>query len=59
VKDPLWVCKDGKALRVKEMTDSHLANSIAKIQRSREGWRRKWLDRLLLEKEIRSLGIKY
>lgn len=59
MNDPLWVCKDGRTLKVKEMTNSHLSNSIAKIQRSRNGWRREWLGRLLLEREIRAQGIRY
>lgn len=58
MNDPIWVCKDGRRLHVKEMTNSHLGFAIAKIERSRN-WRRGWLPRLLLEREIRSLGIRY
>ena len=55
--DPVWTCRDGRRVRIGEMTDSHLANCIAKIQRSPRGWRRWWLDRLLLEQQIRSMGL--
>lgn len=52
--DPIWVCKDGRKMKAGEMTDQHLANCIAKIERSR-GWRKVWLPRLRLEQEIRSI----
>jgi hypothetical protein len=35
-----------------DMDDAHLANAIAKIERSRR-WRREWLARLYLEQDIR------
>lgn len=52
--DPIWVCRDGRRMKVGEMTDDHLANCIAKIYR---GWRGRahWLPRLLLEQEIRAI----
>lgn len=53
--DPIWICRDGRRIKVGQMTDSHLANAIAKIERSRTGWRREWLGRLKLEQVIRSL----
>lgn len=58
MRDPIWVCKDGRRMHVKEMDDNHLANCIRKIERSR-GWRKHWLPRLLLEQEIRALGLRY
>jgi hypothetical protein len=54
--DPIWTCRDGRRIRVGEMTDSHLANSIAKIQRS-ANWRKGWLPRLQLEETIRRMGL--
>lgn len=57
MNDPIWQCADGRQLHVGEMTDSHLQNCINKILRSRKGWRRHWLDRLLLEQQIRAMGL--
>jgi len=53
--DPIWVTRDGRRMRVGEMHIDHLKNCIAKITRSRRGWRAHWLPRLLLELDIRSL----
>jgi hypothetical protein len=53
--DPIWKCRDGREMKIGDMTDSHLANCIAKILRSRKGWRREYLDRLQLERVIRSI----
>lgn len=50
--DPIWVCKDGRRMKVGDMDNAHLANAIAKIERSRR-WRREWLARLYLEQDIR------
>jgi hypothetical protein len=52
--DPIWVCKDGRRMKVSEMEMSHLLNAIAKIERSRR-WRKEWLPRLHLEVTIRTL----
>jgi hypothetical protein len=52
--DTLWVCADGRQVMVSHMADDHLHNCIAKILRSRT-WRRQYLDRLLLEVEIRRI----
>lgn len=59
MNDPIWVCRDGRRMLVKEMTNSHLANSIARIRRSPKGWRREWLPRLELEVLIRNMGMRY
>jgi hypothetical protein len=53
--DRLWVCADGRALLVSQMEDRHLANCIAKILRSRSGWRREYLERLQIELVVRSI----
>ncbi len=50
---PVWQCKDGRLIPVNQMTDSHLANCIARIIRL--NWRREWLERLQLEQQIRSM----
>lgn len=55
VYDPIWIAKDGKHWRISQMTTSHIVNCIAKIQRSKRGWRREYLERLELELYIRSL----
>lgn len=44
-------------MKVHQMEDSHIANAIAKIQRSSKGWRREWLERLQLEQQIRNMGM--
>ncbi len=46
--DEKWQCEDGSLISVYQMTDSHVANSIAMIRRSR-GWRARWLPRLQAE----------
>lgn len=55
--DPFWVCRDGRRMKVEQMDDRHLANAIAKIERSRR-WRREWLPRLYLERDIRAQGLR-
>jgi len=54
--DPIWVTRDGRFLKISEMETSHVLNAIAKIRRSRSGWRIEYLDRLELELVIRSIG---
>lgn len=51
---PIWITAKGEHLSISQMTTSHIINCIRKIQRSRKGWRREYLERLLLELEIRS-----
>jgi hypothetical protein len=53
--DRMWVTKDGRWMHVGQMSHDHLLFAIAKIRRSRNGWRRDWLPRLELELVIRSL----
>ncbi len=52
--DPIWVCKDGRKLKIGEMSTDHVKHAIAMIQRSRN-WRRGMLARLELELDIRRL----
>lgn len=54
MKDTIWQCADGRLIPVRQMEYSHLLNCIAKIQRDGT-WRRKYLDRLLLELTIRDM----
>lgn len=42
-------------MTIGQMTDSHLNNCIAKIMRSRTGWRSEYLERLQLELTIRAI----
>lgn len=55
--DPIWICKDGRRLKVAQMDDHHLRAAIAMIERSRR-WRKCWLARLYLELEMRSQGLR-
>lgn len=55
--DPVWVCRDGKRMKVGEMDIFHLIRSINKIERSRR-WRKEWLPRLYLELDIRRIKIQ-
>ena len=55
MKDMIWICKDGRRMRITEMETSHIRNAIAMIERSVKGWRRSYLERLRLELEIRNL----
>ena len=50
----IWETRDGRRVPVSKMSDSHLANAINLILR-KQTWRREYLDRLLLETEIRAL----
>jgi hypothetical protein len=52
--DTLWICADGRQVMVSDMADDHLHNCIDRIL-SRRNWRRQYLDRLLLEVEIRRI----
>jgi hypothetical protein len=54
MQDTVWVCRDGRRILVSYMTDSHLHNCMAMILR-RRNWRREYIDRLLLEVEIRRI----
>jgi hypothetical protein len=54
--DGVWTTKDGQQYNVSAMETSHIRNCVAKIERSKTGWRREWLERLLLELEIRAMG---
>ncbi len=53
--DRIWETADGRLVPVSQMETSHIINCIRKIQRSRKGWRKEYLDRLLLEIEIRNM----
>lgn len=55
MQDTIWVCADGRRLLVSQMDDRHLHNCIAKIRRSRRGWRREYLERLEIELTIRAI----
>ena len=55
MKDTMWTCADGRQVLVSQMEYSHLLNCISKIHRSRKGWRKEYLPRLLLELDIRDI----
>jgi len=56
MQDKVWITADGRRLLVSQMETRHLINCVAKILRSRRGWRLEYLERLQLELFIRSLG---
>jgi hypothetical protein len=53
--DRIWKCRDGRELPVGRMSSRHIVHSIRLIRRT--GWRREFLDRLVLELEMRSQGL--
>jgi hypothetical protein len=55
MQDTVWECADGRTVLVSQMEYSHLLNCIAKIRRSRKGWRKEYLPRLELELTIREI----
>jgi len=55
--DLIWITKEGERLRISDMETRHINNCVAKILRSKRGWRREYLDRLLLELEIRAASL--
>lgn len=55
MQDTVWVTADGRKVLVSKMEYSHLLNCIAKIKRSRRGWRKEYLPRLELELTIRDI----
>jgi len=55
--DRVWTCRDGRMIPIRQMTDSHLHNCIRMILRNKR-WRRNYLDRLLLEVQIREIERK-
>ena len=50
----IWTCADGRRVAIPEMETRHIINCIRMIQR-KKNWRRHYLDRLLLELEIRGI----
>lgn len=48
----VWICKDGEALKIKDMTDSHLKNSISYLEKN-PNWRKKFLPKLRAEQRHR------
>lgn len=56
--DQIWVTAKGEAILVSKMDTSHIINCIRKIQRSRTGWRKEYLERLELELFARTKGLK-
>lgn len=51
----MWLCRDGRQMRVSEMADGHLENAIAMVERSKVGWRMQYLPRMYLERGLRKL----
>jgi hypothetical protein len=54
----IWVTREGHKLLISQMETGHIENCIAKIRRSRRGWRREYLPRLELELQIRDMGLR-
>jgi len=58
MQDRIWRTKAGQLIVVAAMTTSHISNCIRLIQRSIAAgrpWRVEYLDRLILEIEIRNM----
>jgi hypothetical protein len=53
---PLWKTKDGRKLKISEMSAAHLSNTIKFIKRNM-GWRDEYLPVLEAEAEKRKLGL--
>jgi hypothetical protein len=51
--DPIWVCRDGRRMKLGEMSDAHLYNAIRYVQHYKV--RLHWLPRLFLELDIRAI----
>jgi hypothetical protein len=56
VRTNIWICRDGRRMRIQEMETSHLLNSVAMIRR-RNGWRWEYLDLLLKELKRREVQL--
>lgn len=54
----IWVTARGERMPVSKMETSHIENCIRKIERSRKGWRRDYLERLRLELYIRDNNLR-
>jgi hypothetical protein len=52
---PIWITKSGQRIRVCDMEDSHLINSINMVNRS--GKNEHWFDKLAIELKDRNLPI--
>jgi hypothetical protein len=53
--DPIWICRDGRQMRVGQMSDAHLLNAIIYVDRVGGPKKARWMDRLLLEVVIRKV----
>lgn len=50
----IWVTKEGRRLRLDDMTTDHLRHCVVKIIFSRFRWRARFLRAMLAELEIRA-----
>lgn len=59
MQEMIWVTKDGRRIAVCDMTTDHIVNCIRMIEspENTKGWRRRYLDRLNLELDIRCYGL--
>lgn len=59
MRDLVWETADGRFVPVSRMSSRHIANCVRKIDRSRRRpkWRIEYRDRLVLELEMRSMGL--
>lgn len=55
---PTWVTKDGKKLRIYEISSSHLDNLIEFIQKKDPDNKTKWVDVFKAEKRYRELALE-
>lgn len=54
--NPPWITRDGRVMKIGEMEDEHIQNCIYLI--TERNWRRGYLERLRLELEMRSMGLR-
>jgi hypothetical protein len=54
MQDKVWITARGERLLISKMDTSHIINCIRLMQR-KKNWRRGYLDRLLLELDIRNV----
>jgi hypothetical protein len=55
MRDRIWICRDGRQLRVAQMDEQHIINCINKIRRHWPRWRAGYLSRLEIELTVRQI----
>lgn len=58
MREKLWLCQDGRAIRVGEMDEQHLKNAVAKIERGELPGREHWLPRMYMDLAARTMPVR-